>query len=374
MNNKEKTALQKEVVDSIEPYTSGRLLLAPRIGKSKLIIDLIKRDKYDSILWVTPSAKLAEEDIPREFEIWKGKRFLKKLTTTTWMGLDNIQGHYDLVVFDEEQFITEANIRPIRMGWLTYNNIISMTGTETRHEDKLALYKELGLKVIYKISINQAVDIGLLSDYSIKVVGVDMSPDKTYKAGTKAKPFLTTEGKNYEYLSKVIDASPGGKDKMFKIFNRMRAVKNSPSKLTAAKYLINTLPGRRLIFSGSIAQAELLSKNTYHSKTNGENLRKFKAGEIDEIAMVNTGGVGETYKAIDHLIMVQTDSDNNGLTSQKICRTLLSQKGYEATIWIICLKQTKDVAWVRSTLQSFDKEKVEYINFKDLKNENSSRT
>lgn len=370
MTNKEKTALQKEVVDSIEPYTSGRLLLAPRIGKSKLIIDLIKRDKYESILWVTPSAKLAEEDIPREFETWKAKRFVKKLTTTTWMGLSKIRGHFDLVVFDEEQFITEDNIHNISMGYLDYNTLISMTGTETRHEDKLALYKELDLKVIYKISINQAVDIGLLSDYTIKVIGVDMSPDKTYKAGTKAKPFFTTESNNYEYLSKLIDSSPGGKDKMFKVFNRMRAIKNSPSKLEAAKYLIKQLKGTKLIFSGSIAQAELLSKNTYHSKTDGTNLRKFKAGEISEIAMVNTGGVGETYKAIDHLIMVQTDSDNNGLTSQKICRTLLSQKGYEATIWIICLKQTKDVAWVRSTLKSFDKEKVEYINFKDFKNEN----
>lgn len=364
MTNKEKTELQKNIVDSLEPRASGRLLLAPRIGKSKLIIDLIKRDKFTSILWVTPSSSL-EEGLPKEFELWKAKRYINKLTTSTWMSLDKVTGHYDLVVLDEEQFITEANIKSIRMGYLTYNTFITMTGTPSKHQDKLDLYKKLNLKVLYRIDINKAVDIGLLSNYSIKVIKVPLSSEKNIKAGSKQKPFLTSEISNYEYLSKVIDtARNGSKDKMFRIFNRMRFIKNAPSKLKTAKKLISTLTGTKLIFCGSIDQAESLSENTYHSKTDGKCLRDFKAGKINEIAMVNTGGVGETYKGIDNLIMVQCDSDKNGLTSQKICRTLLSQKNYTAIIWIICLEGTQDEKWVNSTLGSFDKTKIEYVNNK----------
>ena len=45
MTNKEKSRIQKEIVDSLEPKPHGRLLLAPRVGKSKLAIDIIKKNK-----------------------------------------------------------------------------------------------------------------------------------------------------------------------------------------------------------------------------------------------------------------------------------------------------------------------------------------
>ena len=135
----------------------------------------------------------------------------------------------------------------------------------------------------------------------------------------------------------------------------------------AAKYIINSLEGKKLIFAANTTQAEELSDFVYHSKTDTKDLDKFVSGETDKIAMVNKGGTGYTYVLIDNLIVTQVDSDNNGLTSQKIARTLLKQKSYQATIWLICLKDTQDEVWLESTLQSFDKSKIEIIEFKDLK-------
>lgn len=42
------------------------------------------------------------------------------------------------------------------------------------------------------------------------------------------------------------------------------------------------------------------------------------------------------------------------------------QKGYKATIWIICLLGTQDEKWVKSALQNFDSTKIEYIHYKNL--------
>ena len=70
MTNKEKAKLQKDIVESLDLKPHGRLLLAPRSGKTKLAIDIIKKNKPKSILWVTALAKLAEEDIPGEFDPW----------------------------------------------------------------------------------------------------------------------------------------------------------------------------------------------------------------------------------------------------------------------------------------------------------------
>ena len=370
MTNKEKTLLQKEVISVLPEVPHGRLLLAPRVGKTKIGIDIIKKVNPASILWVTPSADLAEKTLPLEFETWKAKKYLPKLTTSTWASLDKIVGHKSLIILDEEQFATENNLQNLLSGDLTADCILSMTGTETKHEVKLDLYKALKLPVLYQMSINEAVDIGLLANYSIKVVEVSLGTVKNIPAGNKANPFLTTEIGQYDYLHKIAQQAmfQKRKDAPFRIMARMRAIYDSPSKTEAAKFLMEKLQGRKLLFCSSISQAEALCPNTYHSKTDAIALDKFKSGEIDEIAMVNSGGVGQTYKAIDHLIMVQADSDKNGLTSQKLCRTLLDQKDYKANIWLLSLIGTQDEKWIESTLENFDKTKVEYVRFINLKN------
>jgi hypothetical protein len=68
-------------------------------------------------------------------------------------------------------------------------------------------------------------------------------------------------------------------------------------------------------------------------------------------------------------MLIQCDSDKNGLTSQKIARTLLDQPGYKATVWLLSLVGTQDERWVASVLQNFDKSKVEYVRFKNLVNQ-----
>lgn len=373
MTKKEKTRIQKEIVDSLEHKPHGRLILAPRAGKTKIIIDLIKRDKPDSILWVTPSAELADmnndkDGIVSEFFKWGAKKYVKKLTTTTWVSLGNLVGFFDLVILDEEQHITENNAKHLLNRSIDYINIVSMTGTASRNDDKKDLYKKLDLSVLVNLSINDAVDIGLLSNYNIKVLDIPMSSEKNVKAGSKDKPFMTTEKDQYNWLSKTVQQAiiQKRKDATFRIMQRMRAIKNSPAKHEAAKELLSKLKGRIMVFAGTIKQAEDLCSHTYHSKTDNTDLLNFKNGLIDEIALVNSGGTGHTYKEIDHLVVVQSDSDKNGLTSQKISRTLLQQKNYKATIWILCLQQTQDEKWVKSALKRFDEKKVEYIYYKNM--------
>ena len=369
MTNKEKSDLQKEVLSSVGIGESGRLLLAPRTGKSKIIIDLIKRDKIKGkILWVTPTTKLAEEDIPAEFVKWKAKKYLPQLETTTWKGLVNAEGDVGLIVLDEEQFMTANNSKNLFNGRLTGDVIISMTGTESKSKDKKKLYEKLNLIVRYKISINKAVDIGLLSNYKINVVMVDLDDKKNIEVKYKdkrtkvEKSFMTSEENQYNYLTERLEKV---KTK-YGLMHRRNVIGNSPSKLGAAKYIFNSLEGRNIVFAVSMKQAEDLCDYVYHGKTDDTDLKRFISGDVNKLAMVNKGGTGYTYTIIDNLLMTQIDSDVNGLTSQKIARTLLKQEDYEATIWITCLRKTQDEIWLASTLANFDEKKIEYINFKDL--------
>lgn len=406
MTNKEKSDLQKEVVDSIG-IPNGRLLLAPRIGKTRIGINIIKREKPKSILWVTPFAKLATEDIPYEFITWKAKPYLSKLKTVTWSSLSTIKGKYDLIFLDEEQYITENNAINLLNGELS-GNIITLTGTATKDSSKLDLLNKLKLPVLYDISINEAVDLGLLSNYTINVLKIPYDRKNKYInwlehslkplgnftvenniatftgniSGTlRVEPFISKKGEPLLFLKDTLGTNHGylkpdlsyGKvtfkgeeyslkegivSKSISKLALYNAIKTYEQKTNIAKELLEKLKGKSLLFCSSIEQAEKICKNTYHSKSKNTDLIAFKEGKIEKISMVNTGGVGFTYNSIDNLIITQCDSDRNGNTSQKICRTLLKQKDYKANIWIICLKGTTDENWVNSVLESFDPSKI----------------
>jgi superfamily II DNA or RNA helicase len=358
-----KNQLQKEILKSLPSKPSGRLLLAPRIGKTKIAIDTIKREKPKSILWVTPSSKLAKEDIPKEFETWKAKRYLKYLVTSTWASLHKVKGFFDLIILDEEQYATEKNLSNILDKTLGYNHLITMTGTPTNNVDKLNLYRRLGLKILYSLDINKAVKANVLSDYEINVMVLPFMKGDVIERKYGNNKFYVSEEKHYKYLTTKIDASHG-KNKMFNSINRLNFLATCNTKTVATQVLLRELKGKNLVFAHNIKQSNTLSNNTFNSKTDDKHLENFCENRSTELVLVNSGGVGFTYKSIDNLIIVQCDSDNNGLVAQKISRTLLSQDNYKAKIWLMCIEGTQDVTWVNSVLSRFDKNKVNFVKVK----------
>ncbi len=353
-----KNQMQESVLRAIpRPGTCHgryRVLLPPRFGKTKLAIDLIKRDAPPSVLWVTPSLKLAKDDIPFEFRKWGAGESLANLSTSTWASLNKRTGEFGLIVLDEDHFATENNLKTLLNGELR-GGVVSMTGTPSKHKAKKELYGRLGLEVMHEVSLNQAVALGILSNYSVNVLKVPISS--------------RSEASNYAYHDNRAKESVkmhGFKSEAarFAILGRMRAVKSSPSKLAVARRLIGDLKGRKLLFCGTIEQSKALCPHVFNSKSNGDCLDAFQNGEIDTLALVNSGGTGFTYKGLDHLVLVQADSDKNGNTTQKIARALQYQTGYKAKIWLLSLQGTKDVDWVSSTLKNFDSKKTKYFGIK----------
>jgi len=352
--------IQERVVSLVPPGASGRLLLAPRAGKTKIILDIIRRDAPRCILWAAPEARLLREDIPREFEKWGMADWLPRLTTVTWASLNKVRGSYDLIVLDEEQHATANRAATLLDGSLA-GRTISMTGTPTQHWEKQDIYERLGLRVLYEMSVAEAVDGGILAGYGITVVRIPMSAERNVTAGRGKKKFLTSERDYHDWFDrKVREVSEGGGNTTPLVMARRRFVHASPSKLAVARRMLK-LEGRKVFFCADIRQAQALGVPTYHSKTDDAAYRAFQRGGIDVLAMVNSGGTGHTYEGLDHLVLVQADSDKNGLTSQKMARALLRQEGYTASIWVLCLMGTRDEEWVASALQNFDPEKIRYM-------------
>lgn len=357
MNSEEKKnreEIKKEIL-ALPANPHGRLILSPRLGKTSLVISLIKRDKPKSILWVTPLAELAEFGIKDEFKLWKAIKFLPALTTTTWASLHNITGKYDLIVLDEEQHITENNSVNLLNGTLSYGNIISMTGTPTKSFEKNILYSKLNLDILYYIPINTASEMEILSDYEINVLKFPLSTKKDTPVQTKTTTFYTSELAQYNYYSSQLNTKMGA-------LWRMRVIAKSETKKRVVKNLLKTLQGKKLIFAPYIDIAEQISKNVYHGKSpNNKAFLDFLTQKSDELCLVNKGGTGVTYTNVHNLIIMQADSDTNGLTTQKIMRCLLKD-GVKPTIWILCHENTQDEVWVNQVLKNFNSNKIKIIN------------
>lgn len=370
MDNREEA--YKECMEILKNITNGILLLSPRIGKSKIAIGYIKKHDFKKILWVTPDRKLRDNDIPLEFSKWKAKKYLKRTNIICYSSLKNITENYDLIILDEIQYITKNNIHNILHGIVNYKSIIGLTGTLPEHEEKLDIIKKLKMPILKKITIDEAVSKNMVADYKIKVVEIPLdSKSKNIVAGSKKKPFKTTEYSNYNYLcNNVRKASYSNNPNLIKwnILKRLRFIYESPSKFEVSKKLLNFLDGRKLIFMGSIESAEKISKHTFHSKTKSDSMNKFLNQEIDTLACVNSGGVGYTYEKVDHFIISQSDSNKSGNFIQKLTRSILIQKDYIGSIWVLCLMGTQDEIWVENALKTLDQSKIEYINVKNLFN------
>lgn len=360
---------QQKILNSLESPVHGLLLLAPRVGKTRLALEIIKKEKPKNILWITPNTKLRDIDIPKEFIIWKAKRFLSKTKIICYASLAKEKGSYELIILDEFQDLTLANALPLIRKDLKFERIIGLSGTYPKHNIKSVLYRALNLKIIHKMDIDEAVDKKLISDYKIILLECMLdAKTKNLKAGSKDKPFYTTEQAQYKFMTDKITAAfeAGLTPAKYLYLNRMRFIYNLPSKNAEAKKLLNELPGRTLIFTGGIELANQICEYTYHSKTDTKDLQKFLSGEINKLACVNAGGVGFTYKNVQNFIIVQMNSNKKGDVTQKIARSLLLQKNYEAKIFILYVANTVDEEWKNKALEEFDPTKiVKYVKGKE---------
>lgn len=360
--------VQKEILDSLDIPCHGLLNIAPRVGKTKLAISIIKKEKPQSILWVTPNEKLRDVDIPAEFKKWKGLTYLRKTTIICYASLSSHTGKYDKIILDEYQDLTIKSCRPLLKGKIEFTTIVGLSGTHPKQLIKNMLYEKLGLKILYSMNIDEAVEKKLIAPYKITVVECELERElKTVKAGSKTKPFFTTEEKQYTYLTSIIAKKLDNEEVVPKFFylNRMRFLYNLKSKNNIAKELLKRLGGRTIIFSGSIEKAEEISEYTFHSKRDDKYLELFKQGKINELSLVNSGGVGHTFYNVDNLIIVQVNSNKKGDGTQKIARSLVLQDGYVANIYILVVKNTVDETWKDKVLEDFDLEKVEYVKWED---------
>ena len=386
--------IQLSAVNSlIDNYTNkrnkggGLLHIAPRVGKSKIVIDFLNHIlKENEQLTVTISA--VYNDI---LDSWVSE--LNKWECSVAAKLVNQRSitkeHYsDILIIDECHTLSENQINNIHS--LNFKYVIGLSGTITDKTHK-ELYPILTRKVIYYYPIEKAITDGIISNYNIVVYTLPLDNKDAYiESGAANKKFLTTELSNYGYLTKQFNKfrmmsfkDPKFSNMKYKYAGmRSRFIYSAKSKVNLVNRFINSFSSDEpiLIFTTLTDVANILNTDTHHSKSNVKskyvdltnndeitNLELFKQGIINRLAVCNMVSMGITIPNLKIAVFHQLQSSPE-LAQQKILRACnFVSRDTIAQIFIFVYENTVDMDWLQQALEPFDHKKIRYDSFRNIK-------
>ncbi len=379
--NKVREKVQEEATQAVIQNDGGMVAMATGSGKSKVAVDVVKHYTLQSengsisSAVIVPTEKLRDENWKEEFEKWNAKSMWTDTTSLCYASASKVANHnFDVAILDEGHNITELGSEFFVNN--TVDKTILLTATPPTDKVKVDILNNLGIKLVYELTLDQAVRLGFVAPYKITVVTVPLdNATKNIPGGTKDKPFMTTESSAYAYWNKRVqqcygDSTPRGQAKMkFAILGRMQFIYKLPSKTSVIKFLLEKVipkDDRTLIFCGSIEQAKDVCPWTYHSKSDDKDYDAFKAETINRLSCVKSINEGHNFPGIDSGIIGQLNSKEKDLV-QRIGRLIRFRPGHEAHLWIVVSEGTQDEKWLEGATAGLDQSKIEHVRFTNFK-------
>lgn len=353
--------VQKAAVNAaIANKYRGLIDVSPRTGKSKLTLDILKTLDYSNKILITVPYNSIIESWESEILKWNYTGNNIKIINKRGLSKEDLS-IYNLIIVDEIHDLSDNESACL---YEANKTILGLTGS-LGEDNRKSLKRNLGLKIIYKYSIEEAINDGIISDFKVNLHYVELDNKiKNIEYGTKAKPMVGTELEAYKWFTgqferfKVLSYSNPSLNviKMKYAGKRREIIYKSINKLAKSKELIKEL-NYCLIFTGLIETANKLSKNTYTSKSKGTELEDFKSGKIKKLAVIAMSSMGVTLLKLKNVVCHQLQSTEE-LAMQKLLRAMNLDGDKIANIDIVIAKNTVDEDWMNKALNFIPNEKI----------------
>lgn len=342
----------------IEKGCRGILHLCPRFGKCRTAIHIFEKQGYQNILVAYPDKKI-KAAWENDLEIMGFDT--SRITYTTHMSLKkHVKEDWDVVVIDEIHLLSPAQIESAKA--IPPNvPLLGLTGTLSSWTER-DLRQELALWVTSVYPIEQAIQEGVIADYEITIVRVNL--DNTVRQQYK-RAFVTEKVMFDKYGWIIAKLEGQGRDAMFPRLGRMRIIQNSLAKQKKTIQLLQQFKDERvLVFCGLTVIADNLGIPSYHSKSDEKEIfDDFVVGKGNHMAVVKLGNTGLTYMPLNKVIINYFDSNSENL-AQKIQRATsmeYNNPDKKAQIWIVCTTEDVERKWLLKALEFFDKSKIKWL-------------
>lgn len=345
----------------------GILLVAPRVGKCKIVIDALNTvPKNISILILAPKKEIFkgwEADVKR----W-GLREGFDIDYVWSNSLKKVTKKYDLIIADE---IHEYNLKVLELlakHKAKGTRILGLTGT-LDSDSKYAIQEIVGISPFYTYTVDEAIKDKIVADYRIHCIECELDDKVKYvPAGSEDNPFMQTEVESYKYWDGKFNTAVFNMkyhEMRFPMMQRKNIIYNSRTKVAIAKKIVEKVD-RCIIFTGYQKIADVIGEASFHSKSDKGTLEKLKSGAINKVAVVSMVSMGVTIPNLKIAVFNQLKSGENTAVQQAM-RAMNVEDDKIADIYIVYLKNTQDEVWLKSAIKGFNQDKITYCKFKDLK-------
>lgn len=347
---------QQQASESFHKGEKSMIIAAPRFGKIKTSIDIMRRIQPKKVLVVYPRVDI-KEGWESDLEKWEYSD--SDIKYTTYKSLyKELHEDWDLVILDE---IHEASVNQLMViKKLRSTSILGLSGTVTQSTAN-TIYLHTNITPCYEYTINDAVAEGILSDYKIYIHKVPL--DVTVKKAGRSE---FQRFKAYESAFRILTESK--KDTFFVYLKQIQLIQASYAKEQKTRDLMEQFKEQRvLIFCGTTEVADRLGCNVYHAKARDrDTFHKFCRGDSEggkHLATIKMAQAGVTIAPIN-IGLINYTSGNPQDTAQKICRFLgleYDNPDKKAEIHIVCSTEKFETDRMSTALMFFDKSKIFYV-------------
>jgi superfamily II DNA or RNA helicase len=359
--------IQLEAREAFLSAEQGILQIAMRVGKTRvgwLILQELFQWGFGvpKILILYPDNRIRESWSDEQTKMGN-VRFNAEITYSNY---DSIHKHisqpWDAVIFDEVHATSDRQKDYMKVLIDDNRYVLGLTGTLSNDSERELT--EMGLPVLMKYTIDDAVRDGIIAPYKIFVHMVEL--DNVVKEQNKKGKWLTEKQRYNNYTYVIEELKENGKDTMFLRLHRNRVLQNSIAKRKKTLKLIQQHEGERvMVFTGLKKISESLGIPYYHSTSkNQETFEQFKRGDINVMAVVNMARLGVTFQGLDTLI-INSFVGNEETVSQIIGRCLnkdLNNHAKVGHVHIICSTEVDEIKKLHTALADFDKEEIVWLN------------
>jgi superfamily II DNA or RNA helicase len=353
--------IQEEAVKKLlQNKMRGLLNVAPRVGKTRIVLEALKGQLYKHIL-VTVPFNIIKESWLKEIKQWElPKEINLKVVNQRSLEKEDLN-KYDLIVIDEIHSLSERQMEYL----LPYSPLLGLSGSLSERT-QILLKDELDLDVIYYYSIEEAVKDGIISNFNINVVYCELSDHERVSVKTKTKTYEQTERARYNSLTRYYEDMAfqaktnrsKGMAKMAAAGKRANFLYSAPTKIALTKFISDKFD-RALIFTARIAVADQLAAS-YHSKSKINTYEQFVNEDINKLAVAQMVQMGVTIPNLKVGIFQQMKSNDESAV-QKVLRMCNLEDDKVAEIYICCYKNTVDENWVNNALELLPKDKIKFL-------------
>ena len=288
----------------------------------------------------------------------------ENIVFTTFVSLHkHIEEDFDLIIIDEIHLLSEKQIESLRtLNERLYKPLLGLSGTLSQWTQRV-LKEDLGLIVVAYYSMEQAIEEGILPDYEINIVSVELD-NKTKINWGKRWSTEKARWNSFKYLMEKEEKE--GKPPNFHVrLKLIEILQRSIAKKRKTIELIEQFKDERLlIFTGRTEIADSLGIPSYHSKSSEKKVfEEFVRGEINHLAVIKIGNTGVTYTPLNKVIINSFYSDEEQMT-QKIMRCMsleYNNPSKKAIIWIVTTNEKKEKEWLTKSLNQLSQSKIKWI-------------